>query len=149
MMDRFKQHLQARNVEFAERPNGDIFFRRNDGQGMYLRAYPDGAYDWCVNAGRNDTNLMDFRPRESHDAKDVLRRVDDFLDGAVSGNVILDTLGLLHALMAQGMSREEAEKAVGVVREFVRAMHESGMDANEIRNRFTEIQGQLRRERTG
>ncbi|MGZ8322658.1 MAG: hypothetical protein ACXW3N_06070 [Rhodoplanes sp.] len=146
-MERLRQHLRARNIEFSNLPDGDAFFRRSDGQGMYLRAYADGSYDWCVNAARNDTNLMDFRPRESHRLEEVIRRIDDFLDGTVWGSVILDTLGLVQPLMERGLSREDAEKAVEAARTFVLDMHKDGMDAGEIRNRFIEIHEQLRRER--
>jgi hypothetical protein len=149
MIDRVKQHLHARSVRFSELHGGDIFFRRSDGQGMYVREYPDGTYDWCVNAARNDTNLMDFRPRESHRVEEVISRIDHFLDLTVWGDVVLDTLTLVQPLMEKGMSREEAEKAVEAARTFALKMHEKGMDAREIRNRFTEIIEQLRRERIG
>lgn len=132
-----------------ELPNGDVFFRRSDGQGMFLRAYSDGTYDWCVNAARNDTNLMDFRSREQHELREVLRRIDDFLGLIVWGDVVIDTLGLMRRLMAQGMTRKDAESFTQAARDFAQAMHASGMDANEIRNRFAEIHEQLRRERTG
>ena len=148
-MDRLRQYLRAHNVQFAELPNGDIFFRRSDGRGMYVRAYRDGTYDWCVNAARNDTNLMDFRPREQHELDEVLQRIDDFLGLIVWGDVVIDTLGLVRQSIAQGMTREDAERVVEATRNFALAMHESGMDAKEIRNRFVEIHEQLRRERTG
>jgi len=146
-MDRLRQHLLARNVRFEELPNGDVFFRRSDGQGMYVRAYNDGTFDWCVNAARNDTNLMDFRSRERHDPKEALQRIDDFLGLIVWGEVVIDTLGLVRDSIAKGMSPKEAEKVAEAARNFSRAMHDSGMDASEIRNRFAEIHEQLRRER--
>lgn len=148
-MDRLRQHLRARNIQFAELPNGDFFFRRNDGQGMYVRAFRDGTFDWCVNAARNDANLMDFRQREQHELEEVLQRIDDFLGLIVWGDVVIDTLGLVRQSIAQGMTRKDAEKVAEAARNFALAMHESGMDANEIRNRFSEIHEQLRRERTG
>jgi hypothetical protein len=149
MIGELKQQLQARNIQFAELANGDVFLRRNDGQGMYVRAFQDGTYDWCVNAARNDTNLMDFRAREQYELKDVLRRVDDFLGRIVWGDVVIDTLGLVRQSIAEGMTRGDAEKLAEAARNFALAMHESGMDAKEIRNRFTEIHEQLRRERNG
>jgi len=148
-MDRLRQHLRARDIQYSELPNGDVFFRRNDGQGMYVRAYEDGTFDWCVNAARNDTNLMDFRQREKHELEDVLQRIDDFLGLIVWGDVVIDTLGLVRDSIAQGMTRNDAEKIAEAARNFSKAMHESGMDAKEIRSRFGEIHEQLRRQRIG
>ncbi|NJO54565.1 MAG: hypothetical protein HC829_06745 [Bacteroidales bacterium] len=148
-MDRLKQQMLARNIEFSELATGDLFLRRGDGQGMYVRADDEGTFDWCVNVARNDLNLMDFRKREQHDLDEVLRRIDDFLGSIVFGDVVIDTLGLVRQSMAQGMTRQEAENAAAAARNFAQAMHASGMDASEIRNRFAEIHEQLRRERTG
>ena len=127
--------------------NGDIFFRRNDGQGMYVRRYSDGAYDWSVNAALNDTNLMDFRPPERRELGELLYRMGNFIRFVVPGRVVIDTLGLIRDSLALGLSRDDAEKAAEKAREFVVDMHESGMDAHEIKMRFQEINEQLKRER--
>jgi hypothetical protein len=140
--------LEARNVKFTELANGDIFFRRqHDGQSMYIRRHNDGTYDWSQNAARNDTNLMDFSRPEHHDLAEVLRRVDDFLGLIVSGRVVIDTLGIVRKSMAQGMGRANAERIAAIARNFALEMHQSGMDADEIRTRFEEIHDQLKRER--
>jgi hypothetical protein len=91
---------------------------------------------------------MDYRPRERHGLEEALQRVDDFIGLIVFGHVVIDTLGLVQQSMAQGMSRENAEKVAEAARNFALAMHESGMDAEEIRNRFAEIHEQFRRDRT-
>lgn len=147
MADPVKQALQERQVAFSELPNGDIFFRRSDGHGMYVRPHPDGSYDWSVNAALNDTNLMDFRAPERRSLRELIQRIDDFLGLVVSGSLVIDTLGLVQRSMEQGLSREQAENVVKVAREFALEMHESGMDAREIRSRFDEFVGQLRSER--
>jgi hypothetical protein len=49
--------------------------------------------------------------------------------------------------MELGMSPKEAEKIATIARNFALEMHESGMDAEEIKSRFGEIHEQLRRER--
>ncbi len=142
-----RKSLDARDVACTEMPNGDFFFRRRDGQGMYVRPHPDGTYDWSVNAAENHTNLMDFRAPERHELAEVLGRVEDFLDSVVSGRVVIDTLGLVQGSVALGMSVDEAERFAETARGFVIEMHESGMDAHEIKTRFDEIHEQLRRER--
>ena len=139
--------LLRHGISPQETSNGDIFFRRNDGQGMYVRPHIDGDYDWSVNAAQNDTNLMDFRPPERHELGEVLYRMENFIVSAVPGRVVIDTLGLIRGSLALGMSREDAERAAEKAREFVLGMHESGMDAHEIKMRFAEIHEQLRRER--
>lgn len=147
MPDLIKSALEAGNVAYSELSNGDIFFRRSDGDGMYVRAHGDGTYDWCVNVARNDTNLMDFRAAERHTVEETLHRIDDFVGLAVSGRVVIDTLGLVQQSMERGMTRETAERVAEHARDLILEMHASGMDAHEIKTRFTEIQEQLRRER--
>ena len=144
-----REALQERRVAYSELPNGDLFFRRADGQGMFVRPYSDGSYDWSVNAARNDTNLLDFRSPERHRPEEVLQRIDSFMGSVVSGPVFIDTLGMVRHSMDLGMSREEAERVATIARNLVLEMHEAGMDAHEIRNRFAEIHEQLRRERLG
>lgn len=150
MTEALRSALKARGVEFTELATGDIFFRRqHDGQSMYIRVHDDGTYDWSQNAGRNDTNLMEYRSPEHHEISEVLRRVDDFLGLVVSGRVVIDTLGMVRKSMQQGMGRATAERIASIARNFAVEMHESGMDADEIRDRFEEIHAQLERERLG
>jgi hypothetical protein len=73
--------------------------------------------------------------------------VDDFLGLIVSGRVVIDTLGIVRKSMAQGMGRANAERIAAIARNFALEMHQSGMDADEIRTRFEEIHDQLKRER--
>jgi hypothetical protein len=148
--DALKTALEARGVKFKELANGDVFFRRpHDEQSMYVRRHDDGTYDWSQNAARSDTNVMDFRRPEHHALTEVLRRVDDFLGLIVSGRVVIDTLGMVRKSMERGMGRANAERIAAVARNFALEMHESGMDADEIRTRFEEIHDQLQRERLG
>ncbi len=144
-----QEALKQRQVAYSELPNGDVFFRRADGSGMFVRRHDDGSYDWSVNAARNDINLMDFRSPERHRPEEVLQRIDSFIGRAVSGRLFIDTLGIVRQSMEMGMSREEAERIATLARDLVLEMHGSGMDAHEIRNRFAEIHEQLRRERLG
>ena len=141
--------LKDRQAEYSELPNGDIFFQRADGHGMFVRPYDDGSCDWSINAARTGPNLMDFRSPERHGAEEVLRRIDDFLGLVVSGPVVIDTLGLVKQSMKLGMSRERAEQIAKIAREMVLDMHNSGMNAGEIRTRFAEIHAQLQQERLG
>ena len=150
MSDALKAALSARDVKFSELSNGDVFFRRPyDSQSMYIREDAEGTYDWSQNAARNDTNLLDFRATGKHDLSEVLRRVDDFLGLVVSGRIVIDTLGMVRQSMALGMGRENAERIAMVARDFAIEMHNSGMDAEEIKGRFEQIHEQLRREHLG
>lgn len=142
-----KAALRERNVPFEERPDGDIFFVRNyDGRGMYVRSHEDGTYDWSIGAGPRDP-LMDYTAPERHDLEEVGRRIDDFLGLIVAGPLVIDTLSLVRRSMESGMGRETAEKVAHVARDLALKMHEAGMDAHEIRNRFAYIHEQLKRER--
>ena len=123
---------------------------------MYVRQNPDGSLDWSINDARNDTNLMDFRHRNHHALATAIQRIDDFLGHVVFGRVMIDTLGMVKQCMDLGMSRENAERIVMAARSFAMGMHESGMDAEEIRDKFEEVYGELRgeaprsrRQRTG
>jgi len=148
MIEDLKAALRARDVQFAELENGDIFLRRpGDRQSMYIRTHADGTYDWSQNSARNDTNLMDYRTAAHHGLPEVLQRVDDFLGLVVSGRVVIDTLGMVHSSMAQGMGRENAERIAAIARRIAIDLHESGMPADEIKVRFEEVHEQLRRER--
>jgi hypothetical protein len=147
MMEPIRKHLQGGSGDYDETSAGDLFFQRHDGQGMYVRSFDDGTYDWSVNVARNDTNLMEFREPQKHRLEEVLQRIDDFLAGTVPGRLVLDTLGLVHRSMALGMSREEAERAAIATRDFIFEMHEAGMSADEIKRRFGHIHADLKRQR--
>lgn len=143
-MDAIKNHLQSREIGFVETAEGDLLFQRKDGQGMFVRSYQDGTYDWSVNEARNKTNLMDFRAPSKRSLNETLRRVDEFWDGKLPGRLVIDTLGIVQGAMALGLSREQAERAATAAGKLASDMHNAGLDAGEIRERFAGIEGQLR-----
>ena len=61
--------------------------------------------------------------------------------------LILDTLGWVYKSMERGMTREQAEAAAIATRDFIRDVEAAGMEPEEIRQRFGEIQDDLKRQR--
>lgn len=137
-MHPIKDYLRQRGIAYSETAEGDIYFQGGDRRPMFIRAYDDGTYDWSVNDADINTNLLDYREPMRRSEVEVLERIDALLSKHEAGTLLLDTLGMVERALALGLSREQAEQAVSVAREAILAMHDSGMDAKEIRARFAE-----------
>jgi hypothetical protein len=52
------ERLDKLGIAYSILRSGELFFRRDDGVPMYVRAYPNNQYDWTFKGSHNDTNHL-------------------------------------------------------------------------------------------
>jgi hypothetical protein len=77
-MKNITDFLNNKGIAFSFLSANQLFFRRPDGRGMYVREYPEDEYDWCVNHPHNDTNYMELRRPVKQSMAEALDAVQSF-----------------------------------------------------------------------